>query len=169
MNGLPSLDATTSALSRVLEDPATATLRMCRPLFAILRASYNDDLESEFESLADQYTEASKDADDLQQDTVIAISRLPSGMASELVPDLIGFLESDPEFYELAHALVATTFPINDAAAKIDSDSKQGVLAAIISNQSLWECDMDFGAFLQERGLPGDQSKCEELLANSHR
>jgi hypothetical protein len=165
MPRLPTITEVVNTLSRVRATRGAVTQKECEPLFAVLRASYDDGLEDEYDILDDQYTDATDGEDNLQQDVVIAISQLPFGLANDLVSDLITFFESDPQFYELAHALLAITFPITSGMVVLENDSQQDVLAAILANDDIWSCDAMFADCLKQRGLPNERKNVAALLA----
>ncbi len=165
MTKLPTVDELTAALGHVRDDPQKVTPRECQLLINVVRASYDDDLEDSFEDLADQYSDSTEDADDLQQDAVLAIAQLPDGRALELVPDLIQFLDEDSQFYELAHALVAIAFQPTSSSSSAVDDVQRKVLAAIIANDDIWTLDGTFAERLKQRGLPQTRDEVERLLS----
>lgn len=167
MPSLPTITEIVDTLRQVRSQPGSLTRSECEPLFTVLRAAYDDKLEDQYEALDDQYVDVTEGADNLLQDAVIAISQLPCSFANDRVPELITFLDSDDQFYELAHALVALTFPITSSVAKVHNNLQRDVLAAVIANDDIWDSDAMFADYLKPRGLPNNRWKIEALLTNA--
>lgn len=140
---------------------------MC--LARALRASYGEDGDAAFETVAEEYA-ARSDGDDLQQSVVIALSCLPNGSADWIVSDLLRYIESDPQFYELAHAALALSFPAANGATDdhiIQGNLQRDVLIGILNNNAIWHLDMTFAQCLADRGLPTDRDSVAKLVTST--
>lgn len=164
MPPLPTVNEVVKTLNRVRATPGAVTLKECEPLYCVLRASYDDGLDDEYDILDDQYTDATEGEGNLQQDVVIAVSQLPFGLANDLVSELITLLESDPQFYELVHALLAITFPITSGTATVENDSQRDVLTALLANDDILSCDAMLADYLKQRGLPSKRDNIAAFL-----
>lgn len=173
MSPLPPITEILDVISRVQRDPSQASEQDARQLLLVFQASCEDSVSSQYEECEEAYLEAT-DADDLQQDTVLALASLPSAVstliAGDAVPALIDCFRSDDQFYELAHALVALCFPRADShdghAAFRHSLAQMAlsVLSALCENTNLWDLDDTFPARLQQHGLPPTRTGIQQLL-----
>jgi hypothetical protein len=166
---LPSISEITSAIRSANEHPHTLNDDELQRLASTLRASYDDRFQDAFDVLNKNYASATDDGNDLQQDIVVAFSRLQNGACDWIVTDLIRYFERDPQFYELAHALLALSFPattiVDDLFAR--GNMQREVLSAIIRNTAIWRSDMTLADHLAERGLPISRGNVANLIAST--
>lgn len=165
----PTISEITTAIQRVREDPENLTSADARLLLATFRASADDACAAEFEDLEDAWLDAT-DADDLQQDVVLALSDLPpvvaQSIAAEAIPLLAECLQSDDQFYELAHAIVCLCFAGQQSETDCNAPLAQAALQAICNNKHIWELDATFPDCLRKHGLPHTRSQVQALLQN---
>ncbi|WP_145054893.1 hypothetical protein [Lignipirellula cremea] len=162
----PNLSEIAAALHAANERPDTIRDAELRNLTQVLRASYDEQFQRDYSDLSHDYLVAS-DGCDLQQDIAIALSHLPSGAADWIVSDLVRFFASDPQFYELAHALLALAFPPTATDVEdvfVHGDMQQDVLAALIRNEEIWRSDMTFRDRLTQYGLPTHREGVTRLI-----
>lgn len=137
-------------------------------LFTLLRASYDDDLLSQYEKLSDQYSDVT-DGNDLQQDVVLAIPYLRLCDVTELIPALIGYFNDDDQFYELGHAMISLVFPRTRSTVSPETltEMQREVLAALTATDAIWSSDGTFATLLRSRGLPTTKAKAQQLATKS--
>ena len=162
----PDIHRIALAIDRANHDMGSFTNDDAIELSFAFRMSYHPD----FEPLQTQYAESSN-GNDLQQDLVVALSKLPNGSACWCVDDLLHYFNIDSGFYELAHAALALSFPI---AEQVDQSFLIGnmqiaVMSSIVNNDEIWRNDATIGTKLSQHGLPKTQDGLAELLgaANS--
>ncbi|MFN5469846.1 MAG: hypothetical protein ACK5ZC_09325 [Pirellulaceae bacterium] len=158
----PTLKQTLHALDDAKLSQSQASLDC---LFAVLRASYDDDQLSKYDKLSDQYSDVT-DGSDLQQDVVLAMPHFRSCDVTELIPALIGYYKDDDQFYELGHALISLVFPRKRSAVLPETliESQREVLAALTETDAIWISDATFPTLLKGRGLPTGKSKAQQLV-----
>lgn len=161
----PTLKQTQHALE---EAKASQSQTAFDCLFAILRASYDDDQLSKYEKLSDQYSDVT-DGNDLQQDVVLAMPYLRSCDVTELIPALIGYFKDDDQFYELGHAMILLVFPRKRSTVSPETltEMQREVLAELTATDAIWRSDGTFAALLKSRGLPTTKSKAQQLVTKS--
>jgi hypothetical protein len=162
---LPDIAAILSILESSMGGTTQPAEASVQSLAAVLRASYTD--SAEYDELSSEYLESTDDANDLQQDTVLALSCLPCGAADSLVPELIAYFDSDDEFYELAHAIVSLAFPLSSSQSErlVLVRMQRDVLGAILRNDGVLENDLTFADHLIARGIPTDRVAIAQLAA----
>ena len=168
---LPTVSDIATSLRTAMRHPIALRDDEVRRLTNVLHVSYDQHCKDDYESLAYQYSKTTDDGNDLQQDTVLAFANLPNGTADWIVCDLIRYFDTDTQFYELAHAMLALAFP---TASNVDDlfvrgNMQRDVLSAIINNEAIWRSDMAIADRLAERGLPRDRDSVTKLMASTEK
>lgn len=159
----PTLKQTLRALDDAKISQSQASLDC---LFAVLRASYDDDQLSKYDKLSDQYSDVT-DGNDLQQDVVLAMPHFRSCDVTELIPALIGYFKDDDQFYELGHAMISLVFTRTRSTVLPETliEAQRKVLAVLTETDAIWRSDGTFPTLLRGRGLPTAKSEAQQLVA----
>lgn len=161
------LEHITHALSNVQRAPDAVTPETVATLTRALIESFEN--ETEFERLEDEYASDSEFGD-LQLSITMALLKLKYGDAEWFVPNIIRYLNSDPQLHELAEAALNLSFPITDDRVSYTASLtqiQQDVIDAILANEFVWKSNPDFGVQLASRGLPSTRQDLAGLGTNN--
>ena len=164
---IPTLEEIMRAISTANQNPKSLGEGDLQRLIAVLHASYDARYKAEIATLTNQYILTTQQGNDLQADVVIALSYLPNGSADGVIPAMIQYFGADPQFYELAHALLALSFPITSTKCDdsfISGNMQRDVVSALLRNHAIWNLDMTFSQRLAERGLPTTRDDVVKLF-----
>lgn len=139
-----------------------------RQLAQTVEASYADVSGYASSPLVTAYCEVAG-GEDLQQAIVLALAHLQSGQADFLIQPLIDYFDSDEQFYEFAHALLALAFPPSSVPLRPSSlsDTQRHVLRALAANAPIWNGDGDLRQDLAARGLPSSRVDVKALVGDA--
>lgn len=166
---LPTIGEIATSLRTAMQHPNALREDEIRRLTNVLHASYDERCKDDYDALAHKYAKTTDDGNDLQQDTVLAFANLSNGSADWIVCDLIRYFDTDAQFYELAHAMLALAFPASSTADDlfIRGNMQRDVLSAMINNEPIWRSDMTIADRLAKRGLPTDRDGLTNLMAST--